>query len=46
VLMPFAPHTAEEILLASGRPDAADLAASWPAVAAIPVEPVSLSKTT
>lgn len=45
VLMPFAPHASEEILLASGRPDAADLAASWPVTATIPVEPTSLSKT-
>lgn len=46
VLVPFAPHAAEEILLASGRPDEADLAACWPAAASIPVDPAPLSKTT
>jgi len=45
VLMPFAPHAAEEILLASGRPDATELAASWPSAADLPVSSVSLSKT-
>lgn len=39
VLMPFAPHAAEEILLASGRPDAAELVGRWPGEAEIPVQP-------
>ena len=37
VLIPFAPHAAEQILLASGRPDVAELVAVWPREAAIPV---------
>ncbi len=37
VLVPFAPHTAEEILLASGRTDAAELIGKWPETADIPV---------
>jgi len=37
--MPFAPHAAEEILLASGRADAAELSGRWPAEADIPVAP-------
>ena len=36
-LAPFAPHTAEELLIASGRGDAAELLGSWPDAAAIPV---------
>jgi leucyl-tRNA synthetase len=36
-LAPFAPHTAEELLLASGRFDAAALPAPWPDSAPIPV---------
>ncbi len=36
-LAPFAPHAAEEILLASGRPDGPDLVGAWPEAAAIPV---------
>jgi leucyl-tRNA synthetase len=36
-MAPFAPHAAEEILLASGRPEGAELAAAWPDAAAIPV---------
>ncbi len=36
-LAPFAPHAAEEILFASGRPDVADLLVAWPEAAAIPV---------
>ncbi|HET6999324.1 MAG TPA: class I tRNA ligase family protein, partial [Solirubrobacterales bacterium] len=36
-LGPFAPHTAEELLLGSGRYDAAALPAPWPDSAAIPV---------
>ncbi|HWC08379.1 MAG TPA: class I tRNA ligase family protein, partial [Solirubrobacterales bacterium] len=39
VLMPFAPHAAEQILLGSGRPDAAELAGRWPREAEIPVTP-------
>lgn len=38
-LMPFAPHAAEEIILASGRADAAELVGGWPREAAIPVAP-------
>ncbi len=30
VLAPFAPHTAEELLIASGRADGPDLLGSWP----------------
>jgi leucyl-tRNA synthetase len=37
VLAPFAPHTAEELLLASGRFEEASLPAPWPVSAAIPV---------
>ncbi|HEU4393389.1 MAG TPA: class I tRNA ligase family protein [Solirubrobacterales bacterium] len=36
-LSPFAPHAAEELLLASGRFDGARLPAPWPDSAAIPV---------
>jgi leucyl-tRNA synthetase len=36
-LTPFAPHVAEELLLASGRFEAAALPASWPDAASIPV---------
>ncbi len=36
-LAPFAPHTAEELLIASGRADARDLFESWPDSAPIPV---------
>jgi leucyl-tRNA synthetase len=36
-LAPFAPHTAEELLIASGRADGPDLLGSWPISAAIPV---------
>ena len=42
-LAPFAPHAAEEILLASGRPDGADLLGAWPEAAAIPVSAESAS---
>ena len=35
-LAPFAPHAAEELLLGSGRPEAAILPARWPSSAAIP----------
>ncbi|HEX5714380.1 MAG TPA: class I tRNA ligase family protein [Solirubrobacterales bacterium] len=36
-LAPFAPHTAEELLLGSGRVEAGELPARWPESAAIPV---------
>ncbi|MDX6626239.1 MAG: leucyl-tRNA synthetase [Solirubrobacterales bacterium] len=36
-LAPFAPHTAEELLIASPRPDSRELFGSWPDSAAIPV---------
>ncbi|HET7445602.1 MAG TPA: class I tRNA ligase family protein [Solirubrobacterales bacterium] len=36
-LAPFAPHVAEELLIASGREDARDLFESWPDSATIPV---------
>ncbi|MBK5219078.1 MAG: class I tRNA ligase family protein [Thermoleophilia bacterium] len=36
-LAPFAPHAAEEILLACGRPDGVELATAWPEAAKIPV---------
>jgi leucyl-tRNA synthetase len=39
VLAPFAPHLAEELLVASGRPDGPDLLGIWPSAAAIPVGP-------
>ena len=37
VLAPFAPHTAEELLIASGRGDGPGLLGSWPEAAAIAV---------
>ena len=37
VLAPFAPHTAEELLIASGRADGPDLLGGWPDSAEIPV---------
>ncbi len=36
-LAPFAPHTAEELLLGSGRAEAAELPVRWPETASIPV---------
>ena len=36
-LAPFAPHAAEELLIASGEAEAADLPGSWPDSASIPV---------
>jgi leucyl-tRNA synthetase len=36
VLAPFAPHMAEELLLASGQVESAELPARWPQTAAIP----------
>jgi leucyl-tRNA synthetase len=41
LLTPFAPHAAEELLLASGRFEEADLPAPWPDAADIPVAPGS-----
>ncbi len=38
-LAPFAPHAAEELLIASGRADGPDLLGEWPASASIPVAP-------
>ena len=35
VLAPFAPHIAEELLLAAGRADGPELVGSWPQEAAI-----------
>jgi leucyl-tRNA synthetase len=37
VLAPFAPHLAEELLIAAGRADEAGSARAWPVEAAIPV---------
>jgi leucyl-tRNA synthetase len=37
VLAPFAPHAAEELMLATGRFEEADLPAPWPDSASIPV---------
>jgi leucyl-tRNA synthetase len=39
VLAPFAPHVAEQLLIASGREDGPGLVGSWPNEAAIPVGP-------
>jgi leucyl-tRNA synthetase len=39
-LAPFAPHAAEELLIASGREDAQELFESWPDPAAAPVAPL------
>lgn len=36
-LAPFAPHVAEELLIASGRGDGPDLLGAWPEPAAMPV---------
>jgi leucyl-tRNA synthetase len=36
-LAPFAPHTAEELLLGSGRDGTAELPVRWPEAASIPV---------
>jgi leucyl-tRNA synthetase len=36
-LAPFAPHTAEELLIASGKADSRELFEAWPDSAAIPV---------
>jgi leucyl-tRNA synthetase len=45
VLVPFAPHAAEEMLLASGRFEEADLPARWPASVPIPVSAGSTAAT-
>jgi leucyl-tRNA synthetase len=45
-LAPFAPHTAEELLLASGLPEASVLPARWPDSAPIPVSPEAPAPTT
>lgn len=45
VLAPFAPHAAEELLIASGRGDGSDLLGSWPDSAAIPVPAGSAAAT-
>jgi leucyl-tRNA synthetase len=44
-LAPFAPHTAEELLLASGREEGAVLPSRWPDSAAIPVSPEAPAAT-
>jgi leucyl-tRNA synthetase len=44
-LAPFAPHVAEELLVASGRPEAAELPAPWPDSAPIPVAVADASAT-
>jgi leucyl-tRNA synthetase len=44
-LAPFAPHAAEELLIASGRADARELFESWPDSAAIPIEAESGAAT-
>ncbi len=45
VLMPFAPHAAEQILIGSGRPDAIELAGRWPERAEIPVSPQGAARS-
>ena len=40
-LVPFAPHAAEELLIASGRGEADRLLGSWPDAAEIPVAPAT-----
>ena len=44
-LAPFAPHTAEELLLGSGREEGAVLPLRWPDSAAIPVAPETPAPT-
>jgi len=44
-LAPFAPHTAEELLLASGLEEGAVLPAHWPESAPIPVSPQAPAPT-
>ncbi len=44
-LAPFAPHTAEELLLGSGREEGAVLPVRWPDSAAIPVTPEASAPT-
>ena len=43
-LVPFAPHTAEELLLALGVEDSAEALETWPQEAGIPVQSDRLSK--
>jgi leucyl-tRNA synthetase len=43
-LVPFAPHTAEELLVALGVEDSAEALEAWPGAAGIPVQPPPLSK--
>ena len=43
-LLPFAPHTAEELLVALGVEDSAEALEAWPQSAEIPVQPRRLSK--
>jgi leucyl-tRNA synthetase len=44
-LVPFAPHVAEELLVALGIEDSARPLGIWPVEAEIPVQPARLSKT-
>jgi leucyl-tRNA synthetase len=44
-LAPFAPHTAEELLIAAGPGDGSELSRSWPDSAAIPVAAESSAAT-
>jgi leucyl-tRNA synthetase len=44
-LVPFAPHTAEELLLDSGRVEAAELPGRWPEAASIPVTAAASAAT-
>jgi leucyl-tRNA synthetase len=43
VLTPFAPHVAEQLLIASGREDGPDLVGDWPTEVAIPVGAIASS---
>jgi leucyl-tRNA synthetase len=43
-LVPFVPHTAEQLLLALGVEDSAEALVIWPEEAEIPVQPARLSK--
>ena len=40
-LVPFAPHVAEELLVALGVGDSAEALGTWPETAEIPVSPAS-----
>ncbi|HXR59927.1 MAG TPA: class I tRNA ligase family protein, partial [Solirubrobacterales bacterium] len=44
-LLPFAPHVAEELLVALGVDDSVGALEVWPRTAEIPVQPAPLSKT-